>query len=254
MSVIRIFLTISVVSSSILFSIGPVAAQPSLPSVDELVKKLAPRASSGAIAVQPVRKRRTRGLVMDEDASDQPESVSSDVPVQPNQAPTASAPAAMSAAAPMQAAVPASPNAGSQQNTAAAASRPMETTVTSPRPAQAAPASNVYSESRITFEFGSDQLTPYAKRVLDVFGAAIQSPQLQNVQFIIEGHTDGVGSDQYNLELSRKRAESVIRYLVDGVRIDPTRLAARGKGRRELVNPNDPGSSDNRRVVWVSQQ
>lgn len=250
MTVIRKFLAISVSASCVLFSISPVAAQQSLPSVDELVKKLAPRANSGAIAVQPVKKRRTRGLVMDDDASDQPESVSTGAPAQSTEA--LAAPAAL----PMQAAPPSSGNSASQQNpaTATAVSRPVEAAAVSQRPAQAAPASNVYSESRITFEFGSDQLTPYAKRVLDVFGAAIQSPQLQNVQFIIEGHTDGVGSDQYNLELSRKRAESVIRYLVDGVRIDPTRLAARGKGRRELLNPNEPGSSDNRRVVWVSQQ
>jgi len=118
----------------------------------------------------------------------------------------------------------------------------------------AVPARVGYSESRITFDVDSDRLTPYARRVLDVFASAIQSPQLKKVQFVIEGHTDGSGSDAYNLELSRKRAESVIRYLVNTAQIDPGRLAAKGKGRRELLNPDDPGAAENRRVVWVSQQ
>ena len=127
--------------------------------------------------------------------------------------------------------------------------------VTLARPTQTdTPSVNAYSESRITFEFNSDKLTPFARKVLDVFAAAIQTPDLRNVQFIIEGHTDGSGSDQYNLELSRKRADAVIKYLVDNSRLDPSRFAARGKGRRELLNPDDPSSRENRRVVWISQR
>ncbi len=168
-------------------------------------------------------KRRTRGLVINDDAAE---------------ASAESAPQAELTANPTNNSQPQQP----RVQAAVAKSAPAE------------PQGGKISESRITFEFGSDRLTPYAKRVLNVFGVAVQSPQLQNVSFVIEGHTDGTGSDQYNLDLSRKRAESVIRYLVDVVAVDPTRLAARGKGRRELVNPDDPAAAENRRVVWISQR
>ena len=144
----------------------------------------------------------------------------------------------------------------SQQQASVSSSMPSTSTSTAKITESAATTSihREYSESRITFEFGSDRLTPYARRVLDIFGTAIRTPELNKAQFVIEGHTDGLGSDQYNLELSRKRAEAVIRYLVDSAQIDPGRLSAKGKGRRELLNPANPGSAENRRVVWVSQQ
>lgn len=107
------------------------------------------------------------------------------------------------------------------------------------------------SENRIQFEFNSDRLTPFAQGVVDVFAAAVQSESLRSVNFIIEGHTDGVGSDAYNLELSRKRADAVVRYLVESRGLPVDRFAARGKGKRELANAGDPGAADNRRVVWL---
>jgi outer membrane protein OmpA-like peptidoglycan-associated protein len=119
-------------------------------------------------------------------------------------------------------------------------------------PAQGA--ASGYSETRIQFEFNSDRLTDFARKVLDVFGAAIQSPSLKESGFIIEGHTDGVGSEAYNLELSRKRAEAVVRYLTDVRGISMDRLAARGKGKRELVNKSDPTAAENRRVVWLAMR
>jgi len=77
------------------------------------------------------------------------------------------------------------------------------------------------------------------------------SPSLQSMKFVIEGHTDGVGSDKYNLDLSRKRATAVMRYLTGTRSIPAKRLSARGKGKRELANPDEPASPENRRVAWV---
>ena len=110
-----------------------------------------------------------------------------------------------------------------------------------------------YSEARIQFEFGSERLTGFSKKVLDVFASAIQSPSLKALNFVVEGHTDGVGSDQYNLNLSRRRAEAVVRYLAGYRGISASRLSARGKGKRELFNAADPTAAENRRVAWVPQ-
>ena len=62
----------------------------------------------------------------------------------------------------------------------------------------------------VTFEFNSDRLTASAKSVLDVVANALQR---RPVPVTIEGHTDNIGSAEYNMELSLRRAESVKAYL-----------------------------------------
>jgi len=68
----------------------------------------------------------------------------------------------------------------------------------------------------------------------------------------VEGHTDNVGSDAYNENLSRRRADSVAYYLRrEGV--PSTRIAAHGLGEQRPVAPNDneAGRQQNRRVEIV---
>jgi len=66
----------------------------------------------------------------------------------------------------------------------------------------------------------------------------------------IEGHTDSSGSDAYNLKLSQKRAESVMKHLADKG-IDPSRMKAVGYGESRPVADNNTkeGKQRNRRVV-----
>jgi OOP family OmpA-OmpF porin len=68
----------------------------------------------------------------------------------------------------------------------------------------------------------------------------------------IEGHTDSTGSDTYNLKLSQKRAESVMKHLADKG-IDPSRMKAVGYGETRPVadNSTKEGRDKNRRVVAV---
>ena len=67
----------------------------------------------------------------------------------------------------------------------------------------------------------------------------------------IEGHTDNVGSEAYNLDLSKRRAESVKNYLVENLGIDPARLSAAGYGFSRPIADNNTreGRAQNRRVV-----
>ncbi|ESP62522.1 Outer membrane protein and related peptidoglycan-associated (lipo)protein [Smithella sp. ME-1] len=67
----------------------------------------------------------------------------------------------------------------------------------------------------------------------------------------ITGHTDNTGSNQYNLILSEKRAESVKNYLVNNFNIDEQRLTTQGIGSAEPVADNDAeeGRKNNRRVT-----
>ena len=70
-------------------------------------------------------------------------------------------------------------------------------------------------------------------------------------RFELARHTDDVGSEAYNMDLSKRRAESARRYLISHYDVDPSRLEARGYGEEQ---PEMPGTSPearqaNRRVV-----
>lgn len=104
----------------------------------------------------------------------------------------------------------------------------------------------------INFEYDSYKLTQKAVSVLDVVGKSLNTERLKNFQFTIEGHTDASGTDEYNMNLSRKRAETVKKYLTRfGVK--PGRLSTIGKGERELLFPDSPHADRNRRVKIVNE-
>jgi OmpA-OmpF porin, OOP family len=67
---------------------------------------------------------------------------------------------------------------------------------------------------------------------------------------VIEGYADEVGSDAYNIQLSQRRAESVVKSLVDKFGIEPARLSAKGYGKTRPIadNATDAGKQKNRRI------
>ncbi len=99
----------------------------------------------------------------------------------------------------------------------------------------------------VTFENDSDRLESTAFAALD---AAIETLRMNaDLPIEVAGHTDSRSSDAYNLDLSRRRAETVRRYLVDhGV---TNALTSHGYGESEPVADNDTaaGRAKNRRVV-----
>lgn len=105
----------------------------------------------------------------------------------------------------------------------------------------------------ITFEFNSDKLTEQGKTTLNELGSALTSEQLQGYGFDLQGHTDAVGSSEYNLALSKRRAEAVKRYLTAQFQIDASRLKTVGKGETDLKDPAQPASEINRRVQIVTK-
>lgn len=105
----------------------------------------------------------------------------------------------------------------------------------------------------VNFDFDSDALRPESGAVLDeVVTLAKANP---GWKFEIGGHTDSVGSADYNLKLSDRRAASVVRYLT-GKGVDAARLKAKGYGAtRPLIADasNDAAHAQNRRVELVKQ-
>jgi outer membrane protein OmpA-like peptidoglycan-associated protein len=103
----------------------------------------------------------------------------------------------------------------------------------------------------IPFAFNSSQLSPEATAPLDQIADGLKLVQSGGATtFVIEGHTDGVGGDQYNLRLSQKRAAAVKRYLVKTHGIQSASLKAVGKGKAEPLNAANPRAEENRRVEF----
>jgi len=129
------------------------------------------------------------------------------------------------------------------QRPVALAAAPREDRV---RPARPAPTA---LSLPVQFRFDSADILPEARTQLDELATGILLlPQSQRV--VIEGHTDNVGADAYNIELSNRRALAVKRYLVIVHRIDGERLTTEGYGKFRPINAADPASGENRRVQF----
>jgi len=106
------------------------------------------------------------------------------------------------------------------------------------------------SENTVNFDFNSAALTTVSKSNLDkLAGVLVQYP---DTNINVYGHTDSKGTDEYNLTLSQKRANSVIDYLVSKG-IARTRLNAMGMGEKDPIatNETEAGRAQNRRVEFA---
>jgi len=100
----------------------------------------------------------------------------------------------------------------------------------------------------VYFDFDQAVLQSAAYQALDVIGRQMQDPRFRDFVLQISGHTDGRGSDAYNLALSERRAEAVRSYLVGKFAINPQRVRSAAFGDRVLIDRADPFAGDNRRV------
>lgn len=101
------------------------------------------------------------------------------------------------------------------------------------------------------FASNSVRFSNQAKNDIDSFLSDVQGLADQNsFMFLVAGHTDSVGSNSYNYELSRRRAESIAAYLTTERKIDPARLVVVGYGDSAPVadNRTSAGRAKNRRV------
>ncbi len=104
----------------------------------------------------------------------------------------------------------------------------------------------------IRFALNSAALTDEAKWLINQIATAMKSDQLGHSPFVLEGHTDTTGRPDYNLALSTLRANAVRDELIKTYGIAPARLRALGRGQEQLLDPQNPQSAVNRRVVIVN--
>jgi outer membrane protein OmpA-like peptidoglycan-associated protein len=87
----------------------------------------------------------------------------------------------------------------------------------------------------LLFEYGSDILSENARLSLMKLGLLIvRNP---HSRFIVEGHTDSFGTGEYNFNLSQRRANAVVGWLISSLRLDTTRVEAVGLGKTRLIAP-----------------
>ena len=109
------------------------------------------------------------------------------------------------------------------------------------------PAPPVTLDISVGFEINSARLDANGRQALDALAAALKTPELSEHQFRIEGHTDSTGRAAANQQLSERRADEVVRYLVTHG-VERTRLEAVGKGQTEPLIADNPRDPRNRRV------
>jgi len=101
----------------------------------------------------------------------------------------------------------------------------------------------------ILFKFGSAEIDDDAKAQLAEIGALAAGNKGLLVE--LQGFTDSVGDDAYNVQLSEKRVENVLRHLVADQKIDLHRISSLGLGEANPVDDNKTkeGRAKNRRVI-----
>ncbi len=106
------------------------------------------------------------------------------------------------------------------------------------------------SNDDVTFNFGQAGVADEAKPVLDDLARKVKSYN-RAVYIEIEGHTDNVGDEGYNMELGEKRAKAVRNYLNEegGIPLHAMNTISYGETRPEADNSTAEGRASNRRVV-----
>jgi len=101
---------------------------------------------------------------------------------------------------------------------------------------------------KVQFDTDSAEIKPHFFDEVDKVGEYMK--KYPTTTGVIEGHTDNVGNSEHNMELSRRRAETVVNYLVEKFGIDHSRLSAKGYGStRSIAYNNTPeGRQKNRRI------
>jgi OmpA-OmpF porin, OOP family len=117
------------------------------------------------------------------------------------------------------------------------------------RPAAVAPVSAASGvDLALNFITGSAELTPGARASADRLAAAMMKPDRLGARFVIEGHTDAVGSRESNMDLSHRRADAVVAYL-KAKGVDSKRFEVYGYGFDRPIAGLSALNGANRRVV-----
>jgi outer membrane protein OmpA-like peptidoglycan-associated protein len=106
----------------------------------------------------------------------------------------------------------------------------------------------------INFDYNSAAISGKAVSAVAELGKALSNPDLKGGVFLVAGHTDAKGTDEYNQALSERRAEAIKQYLMQKYGIAGDNLVAVGYGKTQLKNTANPLADENRRVQVVNME
>lgn len=102
----------------------------------------------------------------------------------------------------------------------------------------------------VLFDFDKSDIKPEAIKPLGQAAAIIRSASRKGSRVMINGYTDSVGTDTYNMGLSERRANAVVQWFASGRYFDASMLQPRGFGKSQPIasNNDDAGRAKNRRI------
>ena len=106
----------------------------------------------------------------------------------------------------------------------------------------------------INFDYNSAEMSKASLQAAQELGKALSNPSLRGSTFVVAGHTDGIGGDAFNQDLSERRADTIKNYLMQKFGIDGSDLVTVGYGKTKLKDAQDPTDAINRRVQVINTE
>lgn len=104
----------------------------------------------------------------------------------------------------------------------------------------------------IRFDYNSADISKSSVQAVQELGKALSDPTLKGSTFVVAGHTDAIGGEEYNQGLSERRADTIKRYLTEKFGINGSDLVTVGYGETKPKDANAPLDPANRRVQVVN--
>jgi len=106
----------------------------------------------------------------------------------------------------------------------------------------------------ITFDYNSADISAKSISSVQALGRALSNAELKGSTFVVAGHTDAAGGEEYNQSLSERRADAIKKYLIDKFGLNGADLVTVGYGKSKLKDPAQPLAEANRRVQVVNME
>jgi len=104
----------------------------------------------------------------------------------------------------------------------------------------------------IRFDYNSADIAKTSVQAVQELGKALSDASLKGSTFVVAGHTDAIGGEEYNQGLSERRADTIKRYLTEKFGINGSDLVTVGYGKTKPKDANAPMDPANRRVQVVN--
>jgi len=104
----------------------------------------------------------------------------------------------------------------------------------------------------IQFDYNSADISTTSLPSVRSLGEALSDPSIKGSTFVVEGHTDAIGGEAFNQDLSERRADSIKRYLTEKYGIAGANLVTVGYGKDRPKDPSAPMDPINRRVQVIN--